>query len=562
MSRLNFIVVAMIFVLGSYAHAASQFPYEAVVQSETAQVRSQNSQRAAVTNELQFGDRVVVYAHQPGGWYKIVPPEGSFSLIPKSVVETRPDSFGKGIVLQNNSPAYMGSAVGELNTGVHNKLSKNDEVTILETVTLNTQRGPVEMYKIAPPAYEYRWIEGEHLVPADQLNTKQDTNPFALREEPQAYGAAPQKQDPFAQTAEAPKPKITTVVKANSEPKAPASNSKGVRRSAPPEADVEADRTALRELDLAFKEMIDLDPSEWDLNGLEAAYTELQKQTKHAAIASQVDLRLGAVTRYRKIKSEYEEFVQLTSATSQREQELSQQQQQIALTVGSEPTTIVNGEGFEYEGAPSETIVSSEQPTPLMVNPTPDGGPQFGSTPPETIVSQPAEALSQTRVISQPGGPRSQGDLISGPQGMTLSSRPSAGPQLQGPVMETSETAGPTIAAPTTPVPTPADQTETYQQPTPLNLSPHPIAAAETGMPEFDGAGIIQRTLNPRPGLPQHVLTSPEGQIISYITPRGNLNLDPYIGKSMGIQGEVKFQPELNRHVLIIDRMMPVSLTR
>ncbi|MCA9042204.1 MAG: hypothetical protein KDA65_17760 [Planctomycetaceae bacterium] len=531
MSRSITATVALVLILGNSAFAASQFPYEAVVQSDSALVRSHNSQRSAVTNELKQGDLVVVYAHQPGGWYKIVPPEGSFSLIPQSMVEVRADLFGKGIVLQNNAPAYMGSAVGDMNTGVHNKLSKNDEVTILETVTINTQRGPVEMYKIAPPAYEYRWIEGHHLVPADQLEQK-TTNPFAIQQQTEAYSPTPSKVDPFSQTASAPQPK-TTVVK--SDP-TPTSNSKGVRRSAPPVAEVEADRTALRELDLAFRDMIDLDPGEWDLDGLEAAYHELQKQTQHKAIAGQVDLRLGAVNRYRKIKSEYDSFIQLTSGTTDREVALRQQQQQIATNVENEPTEVSSVDRYlESGGGP---VLGGAQFRPVQ-QPV-----EVGAVTPEGPQLNPNAEPTPATIVSTPGGTNRPGDLIGGPRLMEIQQ------PANGPVLGTPQVQGPaTLQEPIL-----------EEQPAPSPVQP--IAQIDSGVPEFDGAGIIQRTLNPKPGLPQHVLTSPQGKIISYVQPRGNLDLDQYIGKSMGIQGEINFRQDLNRHVLVIDRMMPVTLTR
>ncbi|QDU81407.1 hypothetical protein Pla110_31480 [Polystyrenella longa] len=563
MSRITLIVTTVLLSLGNLVSAASKFPYEAVIQSDSAQVRSHNSQRSAITNELSSGDRIVVYAHQPGGWYKIVPPEGSFSLIPVNLVEARADLSGTGVVLQNNSPAYMGSAVGEMNTGVHNKLSKNDEVTLLEKVSINTQRGPVEMYKIAPPAYEYRWIEGHHVVAASQLGTQEESNPFALKQQPEpaAYSPAPQEQDPFAQTASA-TPQKTTVQKTTVVKSQPAaSDSKGVRRSAPPVAEVQADRQALRELDLAFKDMIELDPEEWDLEGLEAAYQELQKQTQHKAIASQVDLRYGAVKKYRKIKAEYDSFIQLTSSTSDREAELRQQQGQIATTNGvGDSTVIMSNEGYiESETQPligdatSGPVLGSSLSGPAMnpveLGPVMTEGPAFGANATGTTVSSPSPTSAPATIVSSPGNSFPQGDLIGGPQGFgpTIgNAQPVSGPTLEIPNLSNQESAAEPVI---------------YEGPDSMQDS-EPVAQQDSGLPEFDGAGIIQRTINPREGLPTHVLVSPEGKIISYVQPRGELNLDEYVGQSMGIQGDVDYRPDLNRHVLVIDRMMPVQLTR
>ncbi|MBL8848846.1 MAG: hypothetical protein JNG89_04150, partial [Planctomycetaceae bacterium] len=58
-----------------------QFPYEATVQADDVHVRSGPGLRHYPTGKLNSGDHVTVIRHDPGGWYMIAPPAGSFSWI-------------------------------------------------------------------------------------------------------------------------------------------------------------------------------------------------------------------------------------------------------------------------------------------------------------------------------------------------------------------------------------------------------------------------------------------------------------------------------------------------
>lgn len=75
----------------------------------------------------------------------------------------------------------------------------------------------------------------------------------------------------------------------------------------------------------------------------------------------------------------------------------------------------------------------------------------------------------------------------------------------------------------------------------------------------FDGAGIIQRSGANQAGLPKHVLMHPNGQRLAYLYGDG-VDLDKYLGESMGLEGERAYRPELKSDLLIVKSLQPVNL--
>ena len=64
------------------------FPYQAVITENETYVRSGPGSRYYPTARLSEGVNVTVHRHDPGGWYMIAPPAGSFSWIRAEYIET------------------------------------------------------------------------------------------------------------------------------------------------------------------------------------------------------------------------------------------------------------------------------------------------------------------------------------------------------------------------------------------------------------------------------------------------------------------------------------------
>jgi hypothetical protein len=87
-----------------------------------------------------------------------------------------------------------------------------------------------------------------------------------------------------------------------------------------------------------------------------------------------------------------------------------------------------------------------------------------------------------------------------------------------------------------------------------------PNTAAAGSPAKITGAGIVQRSALSRPGVPAYVLLAPDGRVLSYLQPGQGINLDAYIGKSVGLTGARGFRRELNADLMIVRGITPVNL--
>jgi hypothetical protein len=280
-----------------------QFPYEAVVQGDDVYVRSGPGQSYYATLKLELGDRVTVHRHDPGGWYMIAPPPGSFSLIDASLVQKTGET--EGIVqvppIDNGQAGRaivrIGSEFGDDHDFYGRELSSGDAVEIIGEKTIETERGSVLMYQIQPPALEYRWVKGDYIVPAaDALREEHDLDPFAV--------PAAQKQQVVAEA----EPAFTL----DAEP---------IVAADPVEAPVGAVAEQIAAVDRQFQDMLALDPEEWQLDSFEQAYQTLFDSAE-GANAVIIQQRLSTIQSRRTVQQQYLEFLELTEATTRRDQQL------------------------------------------------------------------------------------------------------------------------------------------------------------------------------------------------------------------------------------------------
>ncbi len=356
------------------------FPYEAIINADEALVRSGNGRRYYPTLKLKRGNRVTVHRHDPGGWFMITPPQGSYSWIRAEHIEKTGPRRGR--VTDNGVVVRVGSAFNDSRDVEQIRLSKNDEITILGSKTVQTEFGKVLMYQIQPPAGEWRWIEGHLLVPTEQYQPGKSTP--APRDSP----IAGSETDPFSQGIAQNNPPTTK----HEMIKTPTDGS--ARRSVPDEEQIATAKQAIKTIDVQFRSMIEAEPTAWDLDALEQDYTTLQQEIKHPAVASKIDLRLDAVKRYRKVQAEYQDFLKLAEETSKRDAELvSMAPDQNKTSRYPKTDTIVPGTDSLIPPTPEPATEPIIPNTPL---PQPNA-PQPG------ILAQPGATLQQTKPpVQQP----------------------------------------------------------------------------------------------------------------------------------------------------------------
>jgi uncharacterized protein YgiM (DUF1202 family) len=308
MLRSASVLIILCTVLSGASAQEQKFPYKARVTAAEVYVRSGAGEAFYPTKSLVRDTTVTVRRHDPGGWYMIDPPEESFSWIPARYVQRT--GTNEGQLLESNVVVFVGSAFGDETHVWQRKLMAGEQVSIIKEQDVETLAGPKRMYRIMPPAREYRWIPGSAVLPIGAVAQQQrDMNPYEV---PSQIIKQREQQE---QTQE-----IATVPAESPQP-APGTRFTQSDRLAQI-TKIRNEQRQLHELDQRFRNMILSDPSQWDLENMEQAYLDLQSKAEYKPVAGQIDLRYPAIRRYRQRKAELEDLNRLTAETERRDSQL------------------------------------------------------------------------------------------------------------------------------------------------------------------------------------------------------------------------------------------------
>lgn len=287
-------------VLSVRTAAAVQFPYEARVIAEETWVRSGNDERFYPTQRLAQGSIVTVHRHDPGGWYMIDPPQGSFSWIAERYVNRLDAS--RGVVREDNVIACIGSDFGDEISAFQRKLNAGDEVTILGRRDMETSSGRQSMLKILPPRRERRWIPGVAVVPVDAGQRQlADSDAYRIPSNAVQPGLV---VTPDATVSNEEDPKLL------------------VSQQLQEQQQQTTERNQVALLDRRFREMVLQDAAGWDLDAMEKEYRQLQEELTSPALSKAIELRFSAIRRYRQRLAELAQIRNLQSGTERRDSSL------------------------------------------------------------------------------------------------------------------------------------------------------------------------------------------------------------------------------------------------
>lgn len=441
-----------------------KFPYDAIIADDEVYARSGPGKNYYPTNRLRQGDRVTVIRHDPGGWFMVEPPPGSFGWIRQEFVKREGD---RGVIIgAGEIVVWTGTNFGDDHFVWQRRLVKGDEVELIGEKSLKDERGDVPYFKVKPPKGEHRWIPGAKVVSSE----KQLANANA-----RARGT-----DPFTDESKA--APIDTASHESNEDGSAVADSKGVpaprdpgRRPAPTPKDLEEESPSSRStapfasssggdapqrlatVDQQLQEMLKREAGEWDFTAIETELHDLQGNEATSAGAAR---RLASLGKYKQVKADSDALARLMDETTKRDAELAAAQR--------------------ARLAPGATVPAA-RPQP--------------STPSGNIIRAPLINPNGPNRVTSPG--RS---------------------------------------------PAPAIQT----RPAPANG-------------RFGGAGIIQRSGANQPGLPKHVLVHPNGQRLAFLQGEG-VDLDKYLGESMGLEGERYFRKDLKSDYMVVKSLQPVKL--
>ncbi len=378
--RRSVLCLALLLACGDLLSAqVRKFPYDATITQDETYVRSGPGTRYYPTSRLNSGSKVTVYRHDPGGWYMIAPPPGSFSWIRAEYVQTGDGRTGS--VTENHVVVRVGTEFGDTRDVEQQRLSKGDRVDILGEKTFATEQGSIRMYKILPPRGEYRWVPGQSLAPLDAV-AKEDHNrdPYKIPTDAKPINATPRVEpDPFAEKPAAPNAAATTVKPGDA-----------VARSERPQASA-AETARLNELDNEFRRIVRTPTAQWDFVALGEGYRALRNAASTTALEEQLDQRFAALNKYQRIKDQYDEFVNLTRDTAARDAQL--------LSNGVAPQVVAPTAPTQVPATSPGTITSRPM-TPAQPRST---APTQPASPPPRLDGA---GIIQRSAIGAPGMPR------------------------------------------------------------------------------------------------------------------------------------------------------------
>jgi len=146
----------------------AKFNFAGVVNADSVLVRSGPSDNYYITGKLAKGTPVTVVGIK-FEWLKIVPPEGSFSVVAKNFV-TRDANATTGRINADNVNIRAGSSVVPLKVTVQCKLPKGADVTIVGEDDA--------YYQIKPPADAYLYVSQKFVEPLKQVANAAPARPI------------------------------------------------------------------------------------------------------------------------------------------------------------------------------------------------------------------------------------------------------------------------------------------------------------------------------------------------------------------------------------------------
>ncbi len=139
--------------------AEGAFPYTAYVTAADVYVRSGPGENYYPTEKLDRGTAVEIFRHDPGGWYAIRPPEGSYSWVSAEYIEPLEDDLAR--ITGDRVAARVGSRLHDQRDVIQIQLYRGEEVLLLGAKRLGEGASARTWYQIGAPAGEFRWIAGK-----------------------------------------------------------------------------------------------------------------------------------------------------------------------------------------------------------------------------------------------------------------------------------------------------------------------------------------------------------------------------------------------------------------
>jgi len=349
-------------LLASATLGGQNFPYRAYITADDTYVRSGPGQSYYPTDKLKAGQEVEVYRHDPGGWYAIRPPRGSFSWISGRYLEMKDKHLA--VVTDEQVAARIGSRFSEIRDVIQVRLHRGEMVEVLEEKPVVGSRGP-SWYKISPPSGEFRWVFGKYVDANYSTSGVRQTSAPASTAAVIAPGASQGASAATEQVAAT----TTGSVAPTGEPTA---SENAVNAAQPPEAAIpeqpafapvgerritaEEFQKQLAEIDVELAMMVAEEPTVWKFDPMFLRAQSLLAQAETAVERGRARLLVSKISRFEDLKRRYD------SVNTMRDQvDLANRQ----LAAGERPAGSAGQASAGFDGTGTLTrVVSSKVGAP------------------------------------------------------------------------------------------------------------------------------------------------------------------------------------------------------
>jgi hypothetical protein len=294
------------------------FPYKAFITTDDVYVRSGPGQGYYPTDRLKAGQEVEVYRHDPGGWYAIRPPEGSFSWVSGRFLQPGADNLA--VVNVDRVAARVGSRFSDIRDVIQVRLHNAEVVEVLEKV--ESQANPQDRiwYKIAPPSGEFRWVFGKYVdpdYPRDGLRKAQagDVEAGGAAAEPVATSTPTAVVPTSRQVAEGPSVSIPRELSD--------AEQRGYEPVAPREISPEQFQAELQGIDMDLSIMVIEEPTVWAFDEMQHRAESLLAQAETALERGRARVLINKMSRFEDIKRRYDAISTMREQTERSNRQLA-----------------------------------------------------------------------------------------------------------------------------------------------------------------------------------------------------------------------------------------------
>lgn len=534
-----FALCAGVLAASATSAASVDEPYSVWIVPGGAEVYSGPDETYYATQALPAGHECQVFEQLPGGWLAIRPPQGSFSLVSEAAIE--PAGEGVVRVIRETASSRVGSRLTSKHDAMHVRLERGELLQLAGDADLSET-----WVKIEPPAGEFRFVR--------------------------ARDASRVEVAPAESTA----PADLQTIELGARPTVESTSAASTHEPAEAEATPIVAAIDLDQLMPPTQQDSSQPNSEWVKQQGEAAAARGEIQTVRyddpptsvtpSAVPGQfvapnlLDTSAGQAT------------ASPTAAPAANAAPLATSAPTGSPVPQPTPAVVDNASqaapGWQASSTPITPIVNTTTPLPEVTAGTasavavPPQSPKAAGQSPRTVAPQTAfdAQLDQieVQVSRRVAGPmnlwrfedleRSAAQLLSiattPDQARTVNELASRLTRL-GELGRRQRAGGATAAAGTIATTSPTT----------------PGMATDAALSQYDAVGVLRPVVSSRGNAPPYALVDDSGQVVTFVTPAPSLNLQPHLGKRIGVSGARGFLPEYSRRNIQTASVAPLGDT-